>query len=70
VEQGVVEKSGSWFSFAGERLGQGRDNARLLLKENAALRQRIETAVREKIGLAALSKPPGSEMAQAASKTA
>src|SRR5579883_646713 len=36
AEQGVVEKSGSWFSFAGERLGQGRDNARLFLKENPA----------------------------------
>jgi recombination protein RecA len=70
AEQGVIEKSGSWFSFAGERLGQGRENARLLLKENPALRQRIEAAVREKIGLAALSKPPVSEKAQAASKTA
>jgi recombination protein RecA len=70
AEQGVIEKSGSWFSFAGERLGQGRDNARLLLKENSALRQRIETAVREKIGLAVPSKTPGSEMAHAASKTA
>jgi recombination protein RecA len=70
AEQGVVEKSGSWFSFAGERLGQGRENARLLLKENPALRQRIETAVREKIGLAAPSKPPDSEKAQATSKTA
>jgi recombination protein RecA len=70
AEQGVIEKSGSWFSFAGERLGQGRENARLLLKENPVLRQRIEAAVREKIGLAAPSKVPGSEMAQAASKTA
>jgi recombination protein RecA len=70
AEQGVIEKSGSWFSFAGERLGQGRENARLLLKENPALRQRIETAVREKIGLAALPKSPAFELAQAASKSA
>ncbi|HEY6340205.1 MAG TPA: recombinase RecA [Bryobacteraceae bacterium] len=70
AEQGVIEKSGSWFSFAGERLGQGRENARLLLKENPKLRNRIEAAVREKIGLAAPSKAPVSEVAQAASKTA
>jgi recombination protein RecA len=70
AEQGVIEKSGSWFSFAGERLGQGRENARLLLKENAALRQRIDAAVREKIGLAAPTKPAAAELAHAASKTA
>jgi recombination protein RecA len=49
--QGVVEKSGSWFSFAGERLGQGRENARLFLKEHADVRRKIEAAVRQKIGL-------------------
>jgi recombination protein RecA len=49
--QGVVEKSGSWFSFAGERLGQGRENARIFLKEHADVRRKIEVAVRQKIGL-------------------
>ncbi len=49
----VVEKSGSWFSFEGERLGQGRDNACRLLKENPETRDRIEAAIRTKIGLPA-----------------
>jgi recombination protein RecA len=52
AEQGVVEKSGAWFSFAGERLGQGKDNARLFLKENPELRRRLDAAVRERLGLA------------------
>ena len=47
----VVEKSGSWFSYAGERLGQGRDNARLFLKEHTDIRDRLDTAVRQKLGL-------------------
>jgi recombination protein RecA len=72
-EQGVVEKSGSWFSFAGERLGQGRENARLFSKENPPIRLRIEASVREKVGLTAgnpPSKPAAGELAQAASKSA
>jgi recombination protein RecA len=51
AEQGIVEKSGAWFSYAGERLGQGRDNARVYLKEHPEVRQRIDAALREKIGL-------------------
>jgi recombination protein RecA len=51
AEQGVVEKSGAWFSYGGERLGQGRDNARVFLKEHPDVRQKIDAALREKIGL-------------------
>jgi recombination protein RecA len=47
----VVEKSGSWFSYAGERLGQGRENSRLFLKEHTDVRDKIDTAVRQKLGL-------------------
>jgi len=47
----VVEKSGSWFSYAGERLGQGRDNARLFLKEHPEIRDRLDAMVRQKLGL-------------------
>jgi recombination protein RecA len=50
-EQGIVEKSGSWFSFGGERLGQGRENARTFLKENPAVRDKIDAALRQKLGL-------------------
>src|ERR1700691_4119968 len=46
AEQGVIEKSGSWFSFEGERLGQGRENARLFLKEHPSVRQKIDSTVR------------------------
>src|SRR5579864_1204896 len=49
--QGVVEKSGSWFSYGGERIGQGRENARVFLKEHTDVRAKIEAALRKKLGL-------------------
>jgi recombination protein RecA len=52
VEKRIVEKSGAWFAFAGERLGQGRENAKLFLKENALVRQAVEDRVRKELGLA------------------
>jgi len=60
----VVEKSGSWFSYAGERLGQGRDNARLFLKEHPEIRDRLDAMVRQKLGLTetASTKPTTSEV--------
>ena len=74
AEQGIVEKSGAWFSFGGERLGQGRDNARVFLKEHPEIRQRIDAGLREKIGLpkpdVAAAKPVAVEPARAASQTA
>jgi recombination protein RecA len=51
VENGIVEKSGAWYSYKGDRLGQGRDNSRIFLKENANTLKQIEDEVREKIGL-------------------
>jgi recombination protein RecA len=50
-EQGIVEKSGAWYSFQGERLGQGRETARTFLKEHPDVRGKIDSAVRQKIGL-------------------
>jgi recombination protein RecA len=47
----IVEKSGSWFSYKGERIGQGRENAKNFLKENKDIAARIETEVRKKLGL-------------------
>jgi recombination protein RecA len=74
AEQGIVEKSGAWFSFDGERLGQGRDNARIFLKEHPEIRQKIDTALREKIGLAkpepVAAKTAASEPARATAQTA
>lgn len=47
VNLGVVEKSGSWFSYNGEKIGQGRENAKKYLKENPAIFEEIESKVRE-----------------------
>jgi len=68
TEHGIVEKSGSWFAFAGERLGQGRETARAFLKENPAVAQRIDTALRQKLalGMDAVPKPVQSETGPAA----
>jgi len=51
VAQNIVEKSGSWFSFKGERIGQGRENARQFLKDNQDIRQTIDTDLRKALGL-------------------
>ncbi|MGH9404222.1 MAG: recombinase RecA [Terriglobia bacterium] len=54
----ILEKSGSWFSFGGDRIGQGRDNARQFLKDNEAVRKKVETAVRKSLNLPALEPEP------------
>src|SRR6187401_1339543 len=51
VEKRIVEKSGAWFAYGGERLGQGRENAKQFLKENPSVRQAIEDRVRKELGL-------------------
>jgi recombination protein RecA len=51
VEKRIVEKSGAWFAYGGERLGQGRENAKQFLRENVALRTTIEERVRKELGL-------------------
>ena len=51
VDRKIVEKSGTWFAFAGERLGQGRENVRQFLKENPATFKAIEEKVRRELGL-------------------
>ena len=61
VEKNIVDKSGAWFSFQGERLGQGRENARQFLKDNPDYRGRVQLAVREIMGLSIPTIPaPGS----------
>ncbi len=58
VTAGVVEKSGSWYSYSGERIGQGRENAKTFLKQHADVANAIEAAIRSNAGLigSALSK--------------
>src|SRR5215813_2507965 len=66
VDKNIVEKSGAWFSFQGERLGQGRDNARQFLKDNPDYRGRVELALREIMGLS-IPTIPASQAAAASS---
>ncbi|MDD5435310.1 MAG: recombinase RecA, partial [Nitrospira sp.] len=51
VEKGVIEKSGSWYACKGERIGQGRENARLALRDNAILAKDVEVRIKEASGL-------------------
>jgi recombination protein RecA len=53
VKAGVVEKSGAWFSYDSQRIGQGRENAKVFLKNNPDIAGRIETAIRQNAGLIA-----------------
>jgi recombination protein RecA len=49
VDKGVLEKSGTWISYGGERMGQGRENARVFLKEHKDIRDKLEAAIRRKM---------------------
>src|ERR1700750_1866199 len=51
VDKRIVEKSGAWFAYGGERLGQGRENAKQFLKDNPAICKTIEDRVRKELGL-------------------
>jgi recombination protein RecA len=56
----IVEKSGSWYSYEGERIGQGRENARQFLKENKDILAKLDARVRKQLGLTSNAVPPGS----------
>jgi len=51
VEQGIVRKSGAWYTYEGDQLGQGKENARTYLKENPDLANEIEKRIKEKLGI-------------------
>ena len=51
VAAGLVEKSGAWFSYNGQRIGQGRENSKNFLTENPAVADEIEHAIRQNAGL-------------------
>ena len=69
VRAGIVEKSGAWFSFNGERIGQGRENTKAFLKEHAKIANEIEKAIRQNAGLIVdqmlQAAPEGDEAAEA-----
>jgi len=66
VSAGVVEKSGAWFSYGGQRIGQGRENAKQFLRENPEAADAIERAIRENAGLVAGAMMDGSAGAESA----
>jgi recombination protein RecA len=51
VERRIVEKSGTWFAYGGDRLGQGRENAKQFLRENPQVFRQIDERVRKELGL-------------------
>jgi recombination protein RecA len=59
VEHGFVKKSGSWYTYEGDQLGQGKENARQFLKDNPQLASEIETKIKSKLGVGAIA--PGEE---------
>ena len=60
VEAGIVEKTGAWYSYQGEKLGQGKENVKLLLKENVELKDELENKVRDYYDIV-ISKPEKSK---------
>jgi len=52
LDHGILERTGTWYSYNGERLGQGRDNVKKLLKENKELADKLDLEIRRKVGLA------------------
>ena len=68
VKAGLVEKSGAWFSYNGERIGQGRENSKQFLKDHPEIANKIEAAVRQNAGLVGerlIAHPEGDEAAEA-----
>jgi recombination protein RecA len=58
VAQNLIEKSGAWYSYKGERIGQGRDNAKQFLRDNADLRKKLDAELRKALGLVRAEAPP------------
>src|SRR5437867_13135226 len=65
VQQSIVEKSGSWLSYKGERIGQGRENARQFLKDNKDTMAKLDAEVRKALGLTQLQPQPAAAAAAA-----
>ncbi|MGL6072045.1 recombinase RecA [Craterilacuibacter sp.] len=66
VEHGFIEKSGAWYSYNGAKIGQGKDNVRLWLKDNTAVAQEIEAKIRDTVGIKieiTEDQPDGDELA-------
>jgi recombination protein RecA len=66
VEKEIVEKSGAWFSFDDERIGQGRENSKIFLKEHPEVSRAIEEKLLERFGLLKKQKEGGTSEKKAA----
>ena len=65
AERNLLEKSGAWFSYGGERIGQGRENAKLFVREHPDVRTKLESDLRKLLNLPAVAEPAGAEAAVA-----
>ncbi len=63
VEAGIIQKSGAWYSYGDQRIGQGRENAKLFLRDNQELGDEVERKVREAVGLAHTPEVPAEQQA-------
>ena len=61
VEQGFVKKSGAWYTYDGDQLGQGKENSRNFLKDNPDLADELEKKIKEKLGIGATLDAPVAE---------
>jgi recombination protein RecA len=68
AERNILEKSGAWYAYKGERIGQGRENARNFLKENAAVREKLEAELRTALGIAGKPAAPAPAAEPAAAR--
>ncbi len=59
AEAGIIDKSGAWYSYGTQRIGQGRENAKMFLKDNAALMAEVEEKVKGVLGLNGVAEPAG-----------
>jgi len=66
VEMKIIEKSGAWYAIDGERMGQGRENARQFLKDNVDIRTEVDQRLRKGLGLPVLEAPPKAEKSEKA----
>jgi len=69
VDAGVIEKSGSWYAYDGERIGQGRENAKRFLNEHPEMCTEIENKVRLAYGMAPVEMPKASETKETTTDT-
>jgi recombination protein RecA len=68
----ILEKSGAWYSYKGERIGQGRDNAKQFLRENSDVYKKVDSELRKQLGLVRVEPvpvPPPAPVPQAAAAT-